>query len=110
MSRYELQPKSYTPRVASVVVGWDRPLNTFFAQVFMKSGVPGDEPEATIWEGTELGQIQSAAEALALIDAYADVPADMAARLEVDRDNSRSQADGPMQLGMKRLIFPPSND
>lgn len=110
MSRYELQPKSYTPRVASVVVGWDRPLNTFFAQVFMTSGAPGDEPEATIWEGTEPGQLSTAAEALALVDAYADVPADMLSRLEADRDNSRSQADGPMQLGMKRLIFPPSND
>ena len=42
MSRHDLQPKADQPHVVRATVGWDRPLQTFFAQVFFRTE---DEPE-----------------------------------------------------------------
>lgn len=103
MSRYELKAKPDTPRVVRAVVGWDRPLQTYFAQVFTLDD--DDEEEATIWEGTSLRELPTADDALALVSPHAIVPDDLLARLEADEAGSRSQTDGPFQLGMKKLIF-----
>lgn len=109
MSRYELKARPDTPRVGRAVVGWDRPLQTYFAQVFTLDD--DDEEEATIWEGTSLRELPKAADALALVSPHAIVPDDLLARLEVDEAGSRSQIDGSFQFGMKNIIFPSaSND
>lgn len=41
MSRHDLQAKPDSPDVVRATVGWDRPLQTFFAQVFFRTE---DEP------------------------------------------------------------------
>ncbi len=42
-------------------VGWDRPLQTFFAQVIFATEDEPDEGEALIWVGTEPSEHQVAA-------------------------------------------------
>lgn len=79
MSRYELKPRSDTPRVVRAVVGWDRPLQTYFAQVFTRDD-EGEE-EATVWEGTSLRELPRAEDALAIVLPHAIVPDDLLAHL-----------------------------
>ena len=38
MSRHDLQPKADKPDVVRATIGWDRPLQTFFAQVWTCNG------------------------------------------------------------------------
>ena len=45
MSRHILTPRPDQPEIVAIVVGWDRPLQTFFAQVFARTEA---EPES--WE------------------------------------------------------------
>jgi hypothetical protein len=49
MSRYEFRP-SHWPDHTSLTVGWDRPLDTFFAQV-MDSSIPEDDDRVIVWLG-----------------------------------------------------------
>lgn len=49
MSRHILTPRPDQPEIVAIVVGWDRPLQTFFAQVFARTEAEPDEGEATIW-------------------------------------------------------------
>ncbi len=55
MSRYDLKSRPDMPDVVRAAVGWDRPLQTFFAQVFFRTTDEPDEGEALIWVGTEPG-------------------------------------------------------
>src|SRR3546814_7418766 len=51
MSRYELTPRNDQPDVIKAVVGWDRPLQTYFAQVFTRTEA---EPERSEEHTSEL--------------------------------------------------------
>ena len=103
MSRYELDPRPEAEGVTRAVVGWDRPLQTFFAQIFM-IGLE-DEEEATIWVGTEPGELPTAAAAIAVVAPYAIVPADLAERLEDDLRATAGFVDGPEQRRAKDALF-----
>src|SRR3546814_11655619 len=84
MSRYELTPRNDQPDVIKAVVGWDRPLQTYFAQVFTRTEAEPEEGEATIWHGTEPGELLTPEAALAVVAPYAEVPETLAARLYAD--------------------------
>src|SRR3546814_12462045 len=56
MSRHILTPRPGQPEIVAIVVGWDRPLQTFFAQVFARTEAEPDGGEATIWVGTVPGE------------------------------------------------------
>ncbi|WP_332307426.1 hypothetical protein [Sphingobium chungbukense] len=43
MSRHDLQPKQERPDVVRAAIGWDRPLQTFFAQIFFRTDEAPDE-------------------------------------------------------------------
>ncbi len=53
MSRYDLEAKAEQP----AVIGWDRPLQTYSAQVFTRTKAKPKEGEATIWLGTVPGEL-----------------------------------------------------
>src|SRR3546814_11538199 len=57
MSRYELTPRNDQPDVIKAVVGWARPLQTYFAQVFTSTEAEPEAGAATIWPGTEPGEL-----------------------------------------------------
>lgn len=66
-----------------VWVGWDPPLATFFLQVEPPGGVDGDG--LVCWLGTDWGEIDDAAEVVARLSEWAEVPDDLVERLEWDR-------------------------
>src|SRR3546814_19146799 len=74
MSRYELTPRNDQPDVIKAVVGWYRPLQPYFAQVFTRTEAAPEAGEATLWRGTETGNILEPEAALAAVATYAQVP------------------------------------
>lgn len=83
MSRYEF-PADEASGATKVAIGWDRPLATFYAQVFRYNRELGEE-EAYVWEGADYGQITKADDAIAFIRMFAEIPDDLGAKLEIDR-------------------------
>ncbi|MBP5977400.1 hypothetical protein HW132_32980 [Brasilonema sp. CT11] len=66
MSRYHLESSRY----ADIVIGWDAPLGTYFAQVWNSK----DDDEPVLWIGTDLHELASVdALQVALAD-YCSVP------------------------------------
>ena len=83
MSRHQLPTKS--PRF-EVFVGWDPPLQTFFAQVFDRKGDEADQP--FIWLGADLKRV-TWQEIIQAISPYAVVSLETAERLVEDRRLNR---------------------
>lgn len=96
MSRYDLQPLKEFPAILSVTIGWDRPLQTFFIQIFEQQ--PEDpEPVLIIWEGTDYHALPDAEKVIDLAAKYAIIPEDLADKLALDQDKSRSIKDSALQ-------------
>lgn len=104
MSRYELKPRDGNG-VWKAVIGWDRPLQTFFAQVFMPTDAEPEEGEATIWVGTEPGELLTPEAAICVVEVYADIPEALAAGLLADMTTSVSVKDGAHQVEAKQRLF-----
>lgn len=81
MSRYKLPARADRPDIDHGIVGWDRPLETFFAQVFTKAS---PDEDAIVWVGTDFREVRTPEEAIAAVEAYAVVPADIRAKLMND--------------------------
>jgi len=105
MSRHDLQPKVDQPRVVRATVGWDRPLQTFFAQVFFVTEDEPEEGEALIWVGTEPGQLLTAEAAIAIVEPHAIVPESLAAKLQDEMRATIGVRDGFHQSAAKRRLF-----
>lgn len=88
----------------SVALGWDRPLNTFYVQVFRPD--PADEAEETsfIWKGTAIGELSSPAAAIEIARPWANLPDDLGRTLELDRLKTSATGDGVAQIATKRWI------
>jgi hypothetical protein len=107
MSRHEVPAKPANPKVIRGTVGWDRPLQTFFAQVFALSDEEGEGEEAIVWVGSFPGELPTAAAALAVIAPYCEIPDGLAATLETDKLKTLAQVDGPAQrTGKLGLRYP----
>ena len=104
MSRYELKPRPENG-VIKAVIGWDRPLQTFFAQVFTPTEEDPEEGEATIWLGTEPGELPSPEAAVRVVAVYAEVPLTLAADLAADMDATVGVKDGAHQAEAKKRLF-----
>jgi hypothetical protein len=72
MSRYEFRGRG--PHVA-IVVGWDTPLRTFFAQVWDERDEDGDEP--LLWAGCRSGEVRTVEHLERLLSPYATIPPDV---------------------------------
>jgi hypothetical protein len=105
MSRHNLAPRPEQTDIVAVAIGWDRPLQTFFAQVFTRTEAEPDEGEATLWVGCEPGELIEPEAAIALVAPFAQIPDDLAARLRAERDAGAREADGHCQAEMKRRFF-----
>lgn len=89
MSRHELVPLDQDGTIASVAIGWDRPLQTFFLQVHGRGG------NVIEWRGTRIGAVPAAAPLIARAARYASVPVELEQILEADRRATEDEADGP---------------
>lgn len=105
MSRHDLQPKADQPHVVRATVGWDRPLQTFFAQVFFRTDDEPDEGEALIWFGTEPGELLTAEAAIAVVAPHVEVPTGLADELRAEMHDTIGIKDGQNQAAAKRSLF-----
>jgi hypothetical protein len=95
MSRYSVPAQE--PGV-TVIVGWDNPLRTFWAQVFDPS-VDADEEEACrLWIGTTPAALPTVAALQATLAGWATLSADILTRLT--RDQQAATPPTPLQRWM----------
>lgn len=87
-SRYRLQ--GYSPSV-KVVLGWDRPLSTYFAQVWEVPEGAGHHEEGTLllWLGCSWKEVPTGAGLADALERYAPVPGELADLLHADEVASR---------------------
>lgn len=120
MSRHRLAPRPECPEVLRAVVGFDRPLQTLFAQVFSRTP-EAEDPEAgsardnkedgdedgeiLLWVGTEPGELLDPEAAIALVAPHAVIPDDLAARLREEMNAAAGKRDGAHQIEVKRILF-----
>ncbi|WP_289009531.1 hypothetical protein [uncultured Thermomonospora sp.] len=88
MSRHTIPNPPGTPDGREITVGWDRPLETFFAMAFDRP--PADDPDGddieVFWHGTTRGEITTIDDLRALLDRHGiTLPDHIADQLEQDR-------------------------
>ena len=103
MSRHAL-PIREGLEASSAWIGWDRPLLTFFAQVFVEDPSDPEEEIDILWRGTFKGELPRPVDAIVLLEPFCEIPAEIAAQLEIDRMKTLAQFDGPSQQEAKAFI------
>ena len=103
MSRHQL-PLRAGVDASSAWVGWDRPLLTFFAQVFRTDPRDPEKEIDILWRGTSERELPRPVDAITLLEPFCDVPAEIAAQLEIDRMATLEQIDGPNQEEAKAFM------
>lgn len=98
MSRHNI-PAS-VPGV-TVVVGWDNPLSTFFAQVTRIVDADDERDPVLCWIGASQHGVLSVEDLAERVAHYADIPADIVERLRADRAACADR--GPSQLQHRLL-------
>ena len=97
MSRHDVSPR--VPDLA-VVVGWDGPLQTYFAQVHRQ--IPGTKhSKIVLWIGTRPQEIADAAQLAAPLAPFAELTECLLERLRADE--AASPPPTPLQLMMRGL-------
>jgi hypothetical protein len=105
MSRHDLQPKADQPHVVRATVGWDRPMQTFFAQVFFHTEDEPDDGEALIWFGTAPGELLTPEAVIAIVAPHVTVPPGLVDTLNADMRATIGIKDGAHQADAKRSLF-----
>ncbi len=82
MSRHDLQPFDPT---YDIVVGWDPPMHTFFAQVLDTKADEAHANYEVLWIGTSHGEVLDPAAVIAAVRPFATIPDDLCRTLQVDR-------------------------
>lgn len=67
-----------------VVVGWDRPLRTFFAQVTNVAADEASDERTVLWIGCATEAVSDPALAVHALQPYAVIPADLVQTLQGD--------------------------
>lgn len=101
MSRHQFPGKA---GATSVVIGWDRPLRTFFVQMFAPDPDTDGEGVPIVWEGCTAAELPEAADAIRIAHPYADLPDDLRAILEIDRLRTIASTDGPAQIAARKFL------
>jgi hypothetical protein len=85
----------------TVIVGWDNPLMTFFAQVFNPS-IEDDDEACLLWIGTAPEAIPTVAALQVQLADWATIPTDIVDRLL--RDQQAATPPTPLQRWAHRLL------
>jgi len=102
MSRHEIPARDQS---LSVVVGWDNPLQTFFAQVARtERGDTDNDDHMLLWIGTDPREVVTVDDLARHLAPFADLPADVAERLREDRVAKLGQAPTATQQEMLAVI------
>lgn len=89
----------------SVAIGYDRPLETFFVQVFRPHATLDGEEDAFIWRGGNLRELRTAAAAIEIARPWTTLPPDFAMTLETDRMKTSGTPDGEAQRVIKQRFL-----
>ena len=103
MSRHEVPARDQT---LSVVVGWDNPLQTFFAQVARPERADdGDEDDPMLlWVGTEPREVTTVEDLAHHLAPFADLATEMAEQLRAERAAMLGRAPTATQQEMLAFI------
>ncbi|MEV0109233.1 hypothetical protein AB0H42_23225 [Nocardia sp. NPDC050799] len=85
VNRIRLTPREDGVAGRDIVIGWDRGLGTFFAQVLDGTDAEG-EPVVRVHVGSEPDDITDPAEAIDAISSYAQIPDNLVEELNRQRD------------------------
>ncbi len=80
MTRYCIQGRK---KQHEIVIGWDRPLHTYFAQVWDKNDHSEDP---ILWAGVAFAELPSCQHLERLLKPYADIPEDLCIQLTQDKE------------------------
>jgi len=69
----------------TVIVGWDNPLSTFFAQVERIQDDLDPRDPILLWIGSEFGEVAQAEQLAAPLAPYAELTSELVERLRADR-------------------------
>lgn len=87
MSRHERPARDQRHKI---IVGWDHPLQTFFVQVIDRAKeAAGADDKFVLWRGFTPREIYEVEQLTRIVRRYAEVTADMGARLYGDKDEGR---------------------
>jgi len=86
----------------TVVVGWDNPLGTFFAQVSRDHVIEDETDPVVFWTGGQFGEVQRAEELVALLAPYAKLTPEMVEQLRADRAACADRGPTTLQREMRR--------
>lgn len=93
MSRHDVESRD--PRF-QITVGWDNPLNTYFAQVEDTEAEDEDDP-VVVWVGTSHGEIQAPEALQGFVAKYGNIPEDILEDLRADRAAMLDGGPSPLQ-------------
>ncbi|MFI5496604.1 hypothetical protein [Actinoplanes sp. NPDC051859] len=96
MSRRELVPIDET--VSCVIVGWDRPLCSYFAHVYL-TGDDNEYDAPTHAIGDDFFEVTDPGAVVDMVSTYAKVPDDLIDMLKTDEKNE-GRADPPALVAM----------
>jgi hypothetical protein len=99
MSRYSIPAQNLR---LQVIVGWDNPLVTLFAQVFDPS-IEEDAAACLLWIGTAPEAIPTVAALQAQLAGWAAIPPDIVDRLT--RDQHAATPPTPLQQWAHQLLY-----
>jgi hypothetical protein len=99
MSRYRIPPDD--PRY-EVIIGWDDPLETYFATVFDPPVDADDGAACVLWVGSALRALPTVALLQACLRGYATIPADVVAQLQ--QDGAHTTPRSPLQERMVQMM------
>ena len=85
MSRYTFEGNR---PALSIVVGWDNPLKTYFAQVWDGGGL--EKGDLKLWVGAGADKVPTPEALAELVAPYGDIPAEVLAQLEEDYEVRRA--------------------
>ncbi len=104
MSRYSFSPLDPSWKVA---VGWDRPLNTYFAIVeIAKDDGYGDQ--VILWAGLNHGEISRPEDLTPILKGFAELPDVIVVRLREDRGQTLDKGNSSLQREMLKVANAPA--
>ena len=107
MSRHTVPPKSSG---TTVVVGWDNPLQSYFAQVIREQdggGVDDDDDPVLLWLGASHHEHLTPDSLAEPLRPYADLDQELLAQLRSDRAEAAERKPSHLQSQMQQLLRQP---
>jgi hypothetical protein len=87
-----------------VTIGWDRPLNSFFAQVQYLKIADGEQDPVVVWVGASYSEIPRPEDLQAHIAGFAVIPVEMLDALRADRNATLDRGNTKLQRELREIV------